>query len=64
MERIKIQTSNALDRMEIMQKRYHEYQEAIKAAGGSSQDVSRPPINVLPSHVCRILPFFPTSICD
>lgn len=41
MERIKIQTTNALDRMSIMQKRYHEHQEALR----STSDLSRQPSN-------------------
>lgn len=41
MERIKIQTTNAFDRMSIMQKRYHEHQEALR----STSDLSRQPSN-------------------
>lgn len=41
MERIKIQTTAAFDRMSIMQKRYHEHQEALR----STSDLSRHPSN-------------------
>lgn len=39
MERIKIHTTAALDRMNIMQKRYHEHQDLAKSNGCS--DLSR-----------------------
>lgn len=41
MERIKIHTTAAFDRMSIMQKRYHEHQEALR----STSDLSRPNSN-------------------
>lgn len=41
MERIKIHTTAAFDRMSIMQKRYHEHQEALR----STSDLSRQPSN-------------------
>lgn len=56
MERIKIHTNNARDRMEIMQKRYHEYQESMKNDNGSHSA-----LNCLPSEVivtCVQQPFF------
>lgn len=46
MERIKIHTNNARDRMEIMQKRYHDYQESIK-----SDNRNRSPMNASPNEV-------------
>lgn len=61
MERIKIQTNNARDRMEIMQKRYHEYQESMKDENGS-----RNALNNLPSEVfvtCIHQPFNLQTIC-
>lgn len=61
MERIKIQTNNARDRMEIMQKRYHEYQESMKNDNGS-----RTALNFLPSEVlatCFHQPFNLQTIC-
>lgn len=50
MERIKIQTNNARDRMEIMQKRYHEYQEQVKSA--SSVNINRTAMDESPTEVC------------
>lgn len=47
MERIKIQTNNARDRMEIMQKRYHEYQESLKNDNGSRTALNFPSSEVL-----------------
>lgn len=60
MERIKIHTNNARDRMEIMQKRYHEYQESMKNDNGS-----RSALNCLPSEVlvtCIHQPFYLQTI--
>lgn len=51
MERIKIHTNNARDRMEIMQKRYHEYKESLK--DGSNQNLTT--INASPNEVCARL---------
>lgn len=47
MERIKIQTNNARDRMEIMQKRYHEYQESMKNDNGSRNALNFSPSEVM-----------------
>ncbi|XP_055299571.1 E3 ubiquitin-protein ligase lubel isoform X2 [Sitodiplosis mosellana] len=47
MERIKIHTSNARDRMEIMQKRYHEYQDSLNTSGGNSES-NRASMNASP----------------
>ncbi|XP_031617064.1 uncharacterized protein LOC116336963 isoform X2 [Contarinia nasturtii] len=46
MERIKIHTNNAKDRMEIMQKRYHDYQDSLKTGGSS--DSNRASMNASP----------------
>lgn len=51
MERIKIQTNNAKDRMEIMQKRYHDYQDSLKTGGSS--DSNRASMNASPFEVCH-----------
>lgn len=51
MERIKIHTNNAKDRMEIMQKRYHEYQDSLKANGNN--DSNRASMNASPFEVCH-----------
>lgn len=51
MERIKIHTNNARDRMEIMQKRYHEYQDSMKSDHSSSNRTS---MNASPFEVCLV----------
>lgn len=51
MERIKIHTNNARDRMEIMQKRYHEYQDSLKM-GDTNSDSNRGSLNASPFEVC------------
>lgn len=51
MERIKIHTSNAMDRMEIMQKRYHEYKNSLKN-GDANSDSRRASMNASPFEVC------------
>lgn len=51
MERIKIHTSNARDRMEIMQKRYHEYQDSLRS-GDANSDSRRASMNASPFEVC------------
>lgn len=56
MERIKIHTNNARDRMEIMQKRYHDYQDSLKSDQSNSNRAS---MNASPFEVCWV--FF---ICD
>lgn len=55
MERIKIQTNNARDRMEIMQKRYHEYKDSLKTDGNS--DSNRASLNASPFEVCYLTVF-------
>lgn len=50
MERIKIHTNNARDRMEILQKRYHEYQDSMKTGGNG--DSNRASMNASPFEVC------------
>lgn len=47
MERIKIQTNNARGRIEIMQKRYHEYQESMKNDNGSRNALNFSPSEVM-----------------
>lgn len=49
MERIKVHTNNARDRMEIMQKRYHEYQDSLKTGGHS--EMNRASMNASPFEV-------------
>lgn len=51
MERIKIHTNNARDRMEIMQKRYHEYQDSLKT-GDTNVHLNRASLNASPFEVC------------
>lgn len=63
MERIKIHTSNARDRMEIMQKRYHEYQDSLKI-GDASSDSRRTSLNASPFEVCIYLTQSYDFLCD
>lgn len=51
MERIKIHTNNARDRMEIMQKRYHDYQDSLKSGQSNS---NRALMNASPFEVCWV----------
>lgn len=55
MERIKVHTNNARDRMEIMQKRYHEYKDSQKTNGNG--DSNRASLNASPFEVCYFTDF-------
>lgn len=55
MERIKIHTNNARDRMEIMQKRYHEYKDSIQ---NGNSDSNRASLNASPFEVCYLTNYF------
>lgn len=50
MERIKIRTNNARDRMEIMQKRYHEYKESLELLNDTN-NTRRASLNASPFEV-------------
>lgn len=63
MERIKIHTSNARDRMEIMQKRYHEYQDSLKI-GDANSDSRRTSLNASPFEVCILNSIICYFHCD